>query len=151
MKAVVGIKKTTYMYLICNLVGWSVITCLDWIEEQYNQDYTMLVTFALSIIMGVLYIIYQINTGDIKESFLQKLKYKFIWLGIGAVFGGLIGTLACSNMWIVPQAQGGWEHFLNGIEYWVFGLFFVGAVAVVWFVFDMAVWIYGKVKNSPGS
>lgn len=151
MKVGMGIKKTTCMYFICNLVGWSVITCFDWMEEKYHQNYTMIGIFALSIIIGVLYIIYQIKTGDIKEAFLQKLMYKFIWLAMGAVFGFVIGILVADNKWIVPQAQGGWENFLNGIEYWIFGVFFVGVVAVAWFLFDMAVWIYSKIKNSPGS
>lgn len=127
------------------------MSCFDWIEEMYQRDYTMIVTFALLIGMGVFYIIYQINTGDIQDTFPRKLKYKFIWLAMGAAFGGVIGTLAVNNMWIVPQAQGGWENFLNGIEYWIFGILFVGGVTVEWFIFDLAVWIYSKVKNSPGS
>lgn len=37
------------------------------------------------------------------------------------------------EMWIVPQATGGWEHLLNGIEYMMFAITLAGIpfVAVV--------------------
>ena len=38
-----------------------------------------------------------------------------------------------NEMWIVPQATGGWEHLLNGIEYMMFAITLAGIpfVAVV--------------------
>lgn len=34
-------------------------------------------------------------------------------------------------MWIVPQATGGWEHLLNGIEYMMFSMTLAGIPFVV--------------------
>ncbi len=51
----------------------------------------------------------------------------------GLILGFLIGALVINEMWIVPQAAGGWEHLLNGIEYMMFAITLAGIpfVAVV--------------------
>ena len=146
MKKPIGMKRTAEIYLICNLVGWTLMTFADWIEETYNQHLPEdICILGLSIVLFLSYIIYQIFLGEIRETFGKKVVYKLMWLGIGTLFSIVIGYLALNNTWIVPQDQIGWEHFLNGIEYVVFGMLFVWANAIVWFLFDLFVLIYRKI------
>ena len=151
MKKIGGTKQTAIIYFIWNLIGWSLITWTDWIEETKSRDLFEPCLFGLPIGLFILYIIFQMYFGGIKETFMQKIKYKLLWLDIGSIFGFVINCLVSKNIWIVTQDLSGWEHMLNGIEYALFWFFYVGANGVAWFLFDLIVLIYNKVKNSRGS
>ena len=53
------------------------------------------------------------------------------WVIFGLIFGLGISVLVNNEMWIVPQATGGWEHLLNGIEYMMFSMTLAGIPFVV--------------------
>ena len=151
MRKINRTKLIVTIYVIWNLIGWSLMTWTDWLEETQSRDLFEPCVFGLPIGLFILYIIFQSCFGGIKESFGQKIKYKLLWLGIGSIFGFIINILVFNNIWIVTQDLVGLEHMLNGLEYAVFGMFYVGANGVAWFLFDLIVLIYSKIKNSRGS
>lgn len=127
-------KKKILLCLIAQLICWSIMTLSDYIEETYNDSYNLVVVFAVPLICVILYIIFR---KWIYDNQIVRLKDVAIicaaWMICGLILGFLIGALVMNEMWIVPQATGGWEHLLNGIEYMMFAITLAGIpfVAVV--------------------
>lgn len=67
-----------------------------------------------------------------------------VGVGIGLPIVWLAGT---TDYWIVPQAMG-WEHFLNGIEYFVYGTLYVGILPLFILVWNIGKFTVGKVKSA---
>ena len=65
----------------------------------------------------------------------------------GLILGFLIGVLVTNEMWIVPQATGGWEHFLNGIEYMMFAITLAGIPFVAVVLIESVVGIVKAVRK----
>ncbi len=65
----------------------------------------------------------------------------------GLILGFLIGVLVTNEMWIVPQATGGWEHFLNGIEYMMFAITLAGIPFVAVVMIESVVGIVKAVRK----
>ena len=63
------------------------------------------------------------------------------------ILGFLIGVLVTNGMWIVPQATGGWEHFLNGIEYMMFAITLAGIPFVAVVLIESVVGIVKAVRK----
>lgn len=117
-------KKDFLMLFITQVIAWFLFTLSDLIDE-HSSEYTE--GFALFIICSAIVVLYFVFRDDFyKDVRIKKWKelicLLFIWLVQCAIFGGIISSLALNNTWIVHQATGGWEHFLNGIEYPVFAI-----------------------------
>lgn len=114
-------KKKIAICLIVQIICWSIMTLSDYVEETYNDSYNLVVVFAVPLICVILYIIFR---KWIYDNQIVRLKDVAIicaaWMICGLILGFLIGALVLNEMWIVSQATGGWEHFLNGIEYMMF-------------------------------
>lgn len=127
-------KKKILICLVVQLICWSIMTLSDYMEETYNDSYNLVVVFAVPLICIILYIIFR---KWIYDNQIVRLKDVAIicaaWMISGLILGFLIGALVINEMWIVPQATGGWEHLLNGIEYMMFAITLAGIpfVAVV--------------------
>lgn len=127
-------KKKILICLIAQIICWGMMTLSDYMEETYNDSYNLVVVFAVPLVCVALYIICR---RWIYDDQLVRLKDVAIicvtWLICGLILGFLIGALVTNEMWIVPQATGGWEHLLNGIEYMMFAMTLAGIpfVAVV--------------------
>ena len=127
-------KKKILICLIAQIICWGMMTLSDYMEETYNDSYNVAVVFAVPLICVILYIILR---KWIYDNQIVRLKDVAIicaaWMICGLILGFLIGVLVTNEMWIVPQATGGWEHFLNGIEYMMFAITLAGIpfVAVV--------------------
>ena len=65
----------------------------------------------------------------------------------GLILGFLIGVLVTNEMWIVSQATGGWEHFLNGIEYMMFAITLAGIPFVAVVMIESVVGIVKAVRK----
>ncbi len=148
MKKPIGYQRTITLYFYVNLIGWMLMTLVDWIDETTNYDFAaVFACLVFPVLLLIVYIFFQISSGDIKERFGKKVLYKLTWLGIGALYEFPILWMISYECWIVPQAYGGWENFLNGIEYFMFGTCFVGANAVAWFLFDIGALICNRISN----
>ena len=118
-------KKKILICLVVQFICWGMMTLSDYMEETYNDSYNLVVVFAVPLICVILYIIFR---KWIYDNQIVRLKDVAI---ICAAW--MIGALVINEMWIVPQATGGWEHLLNGIEYMMFAITLAGIpfVAVV--------------------
>lgn len=154
-------RKTAAFFTVGNVAAWWVMTLLDYLEEieNINLDQTPAALFfwAAPAIMILAYIIFLRKVGYRENTALPdaasgepgwkpldekgwkyKVLTKLMWLGICAVFTFVITILVCMNLWIVPQAQGGWENFLNGIEYPIFGFLFTLICLAGFVIYDVA-------------
>ena len=113
-------KKKILICLVVQLICWSIMTLSDYMEEMNNDSNNLFVVFAVPSVCVVLYIIFRRWIYDNQRVRLKDVAIICVaWL----IFG----------LWIVPQATGGWEHLLNGIEYMMFAITLAGIpfVAVV--------------------
>lgn len=135
-------SKSVRLYILMNIVAWIIFSLVDYIEETTANDFFLPAIIILSIIVCIIYCVFEIKTENFRLSFKHKAILKLIWIGITGVFAVPIFFLVCSDMWIIKQARGGWEHFLNGIEYGVMGFFLVVFCSLFFFIFDVGVWFY---------
>ena len=138
-------KKKILICLVVQLICWSIMTLSDYMEEMNNDSNNLFVVFAVPSVCVVLYIIFR---RWIYANQMVRLKDVVIicmtWLICGLIFGLGISVLVNNEMWIVPQATGGWEHLLNGIEYMMFSMTLAGIPFVV-------VVLIESVRDSKGS
>lgn len=127
-------KKKILICLVVQLICWSIMTLSDYMEEMNNDSNNLFVVFAVPSVCVVLYIIFRRWIYDNQRVRLKDVVIICVaWLIFGLIFGLGISVLVNNEMWIVPQATGGWEHLLNGIEYMMFAITLAGIpfVAVV--------------------
>lgn len=141
-------NQSIRLYIIMNLAAWALFSLVDYIEETTNNDFEFLALIFLLVIVCVTYCIFELKTERFTRPFKEKVIDKLIWIGISAAFSVLICYLMSNNIWIVKQAQGGWEHFLNGIEYVFMAFSLVVICSLFFFVFDFGVWIYLRRKKN---
>ena len=127
-------KKKILICLIAQLICWSIMTLSDYMEETYDESFTLVVVFAVPLVCVVLYVIFRRWIYDYHMARLKDVAMICVtWLVFGLILGLGICTLVSNEMWIVPQATGEWKHLLNGIEYMLFPMTLAGIpfVAVV--------------------
>lgn len=127
-------KKKILICLIAQIICWSIMTLSDYMEETYNDSFNVVVVFAVPLACVVLYVIFRRWMYDYHMARLKDVVILCVtWLVCGMILGLGVSTLVSNEMWIVPQARGGWEHLLNGIEYMLFSMTLAGIpfVAVV--------------------
>lgn len=66
---------------------------------------------------------------------------------VSGVFSVIINVAVINEWWFIKQATGGWENFLNGIEYFGFALFLTGGVLVVIILWNILRWLYGFIRK----
>lgn len=110
--------------LVVQLIAWGIMTLTDLYEETTNNQYEMVTIILVPCLIVLFYLIYR------KRLYAyQEVKWKDIgllqltWFAFSVAFGIIISVLVGQNLWIVHQATGGWENFLNGIEYAIFAVF----------------------------
>jgi len=106
-------------------VCWMAFSVGDLWDEMYNTPMWELFFFVLPAATMVLYFIFRKKIYE-KEipGVLDVVILIINWLIVATLLGVLITYMTCDwNNWIVKQATGGWENFLNGIEYPLFGIF----------------------------
>lgn len=145
-------KKKILTCLIAQIICWSIMTLSDYMEETYNDSYNLVVVFAVPLICVALYIIFRRWIYDDQMVRLKDVAIICVtWLICGLILGFLISALVTNEMWIVPQATGGLEHLLNGIEYMMFAMTLAGipfvAVVLIESVVGIVKVIRGKSKT----
>lgn len=140
-------KQSIRLYIIMNLAAWALFSLVDYIEETTNNDFEVVALIFLLVIVCVTYCIFEFKTERLRRPFKEKAIDKLIWIGISSAFAVLICYLLLNNIWIVKQAQGGWEHFLNGVEYVFLAFSLIAICGPFFFIFDIGVWIYQRRKK----
>lgn len=141
-------NQSIRLYIIMNLAAWALFSLVDYIEETTNDDFEVVALIFLPVIVCVTYCIFELKTERLTRPFKEKAIDKLIWIGISSAFAVLVCYLLSNNIWIVKQAQGGWEHFLNGAEYVFLACCLIAICGAFFFIFDIGVWIYLRRKKN---
>lgn len=139
---VTKIQILKYSILI-NFISWGIFTFFDFLDEHYIEysGYNGIFIFAMPVIIGILYFVLRfkgiVNNVGIKKRIINFL----IWILTSGVISSYISFLALGNSWIVHQNTGGWENFLNGIEYPFFGFLLIVITLVLFIISDIICFI----------
>ncbi len=147
-----GIKKTTILYLIIHILSQGLFMLADFIEEKYNESIFLPIGFlGIPIILFVFYLIFQFAFKQYKEQYGKKMIYNLLWFSIGTIISIIVCYLIFELDFPVHQARGGWENFLNGIEYMILGLMLNVVNTASFIIIDTSVLIYNCIKNKNKS
>lgn len=137
--------------MVTFILAWSFFTFSDYCEENhlfYYDAMMMISMLVIPVIIPILYLVFEkyINSAEMSRA-KNTLAIMGIWLCINAITSFFVLNMVNNDKWIVTQARGGWENFLNGIEYMIFP-FFLGLIPII----IVAIWrlislIYYKVKK----
>lgn len=117
--------KKIGIVVVTQAIGWGIISLVDFYTEITRNDVIYPAVFGVPAMCLVLYLILRRKIYGVQASRLEKWKFIGIWFGVSLMLGVMITFMTCEwNNWIVHQATGGWENFLNGIEYPLFGIIF---------------------------
>lgn len=138
-----------FFSLITNIIGWTIFTFSDYLEETGNGDSFMwIVLWGVPSVVGLAYIVRNLMVRkEGADTVKECLKNAGKWLLVSGVIGVGIHVALAFDLWFVKQATGGWENFLNGIEYALFALFLTGGVFVVIILWNILRWLYGFIRK----
>ncbi len=142
-------KNILAVVLFFNIVAWTLLTISDAIEEQKDsgQSITWLLVYAMPIMMCILFVICEVKGLVNGASAKGKVTNIIIWFVCGSIFSVVIGMSVNNNNWIVKQATGGWEHFLNGIEYMIMGVLWTIGCTIVFIIVYIIEWIIDRIHK----
>lgn len=144
-----NISKKIASILILQLFGWAIITYWDYCSENdmiRSDNYLALAIIGGTILITGVYLYMKIKQ-DFSYSLRTNLPDVAAWVLGGIGFTILVMALMENDLWLVPQATGGWEHFLNGIEYFLFGAFLTIVTGGVSLVYALGLFTYRKIKD----
>ena len=133
--------------IVANIIGWLIFTFSVYLEETGNNDSFMWFVFwGVPVVVGLAYIVRNLMVRkEGADTVKECLKNAGKWLLVSGVIGAGINVALAFDLWFVKQATGGWEHFLNGIEYALFTMFLTGEVLAVIILWNILRWLYGKI------
>lgn len=134
---------------VTNLIGWAILTFSDYLDEATSGGgYTMSVIWGVPVLVAIAYIIRNlVQRNEGADTIKECLKNAGKWLLVSGVFSVIINVAVADEWWFIKQATGGWENFLNGIEYLLFALFLTGGVLGVIILWNIVRWLYGKIRK----
>lgn len=142
------VRKNAITFLLVQLIAWAGFTMVDFIEETTSNNFEDIAVFGIPIAVVAVYAFVR------KQNWQPDLKYGkrvalilLYWLGMTAGVTAVVMKLIDQDKWIVYQAAGGWEHFLNGLEYAVFGIMLAVIPIVLVSVGELLVWVIIKGKR----
>ncbi len=137
-------KPIRFQIGICclyHVLSWGLFSLEDYLWEYVDSGDYFFSFWGMPIIACILYFYFR------KRIFrLQSITWKgnavffLIWFVVSLVFGFVITLMTCEyNNWIVRQHTGGWEYFLNGIEYPLFGILLGAGPLIVAILGEIAI------------
>lgn len=140
--------KRKYLY-IATLILWIAFCFTDFLEENNsNSNFMEGVVMASGIVVGIIYIIADLTQMHIGAAkFKEILINSLIWVGMAAGISFCIELLMEWDLWIIPQATGGLEHFLNGIEYIAFPIIYVVESLPIYWLYNLIRFAINKIRK----
>ncbi len=142
------LKNSAITMTAANIIAWGLFTLGDYYEELRSTDFFyVLVFYAAPIIVSLLYILLRGRIYKDGVNLKAIAVTSLSWIMISVIFFLVISYLVLNEMWIITQTRGGWEHFLNGIEYPLFGIFFAAIPLIVGLLCELILYIIMKIKS----
>ena len=133
---------------LMQILSWAVLTLADYIEETTSNDFLLITELVLPALMAVMYIIFQSKIHGTSGSRVKNaLSVLGLWSLENIILGIFIISLLNNNQWLVYQKRGGWENFMNGIEYGVFPFFNIMEPLIIFLLWGIAGLIYKKINS----
>lgn len=147
-----GIKKTTILYLLVHLISQGLFMIADYIEEKYSESIFLVIGyFGIPILLLILYLVFQFVFKQYKEHYGRKIIYNLLWFSMGTIISIFVCYLIFELDFPIHQETGGWEHFLNGIEYMLLGFMLNVVNTIAFIIIDTSVLVYNYIKNKNKS
>ncbi|RGY96268.1 hypothetical protein [Clostridium sp. AM58-1XD] len=138
----------TMLITLMQILSWAVLTLADYIEETTSNDFLYITEFALPALMAVMYMIFQTKIHGTSQSRVKNaLSVLGLWTIENILLGILIMSFANNNRWLVHQKTGGFENFLNGIEYGIFPFLNIMEPLIIFLLWGIAGLIYKKINS----
>ena len=135
--------------VVAQMIAWGIFTFTDYYEETTSNDYELIICFAVPVVYFLFYLIFRRRIYDTVPVKWKEIAMFFgIWLVLGVSFGTVITFMTCQwNNWIVHRDTGGWEHFLNGLEYPLFGFMLVVGFVITAVLCEAVIGIINYIKK----
>ncbi len=115
-------KRTVLYCTVLHLAEWLIFLLCDYREEHSDKNDLSITVgmFVLPVVSAaVLCLFYRLLRG--KTSFRKNWMYSAATAGVWFLLCGIAFLTECilinQDSFPIRQQTGGWEHFLNGIEY----------------------------------
>lgn len=134
---------------VAQLISWLIFIMGDYLEETYSNDLLLAVALLiLPIALPVLYLIFQsrVHYSDLPK-WVNTVTVLGVWTVDNILLYALTMGLIGSNLWLIPQAADGWEHFLNGIEYLLFPFFNIAAAFIIVLLWNLILLLKQKLSG----
>ncbi len=140
--------RTIFALAIAQLLSWTLLCAVDYIEETRHGDLFVVPLFLLPPILGVVYLLLRRWLHSPEWKYWQNLLFCLgSWTAGAAAFGIPICICVNDNTWIIPQASGGWENFLNGLEYYMFPFFLAGVPLLMALLWSFLEWLWRLLRK----
>lgn len=130
--------------LICHVISWMLFSATDYLSENGGTQDAMAVFLLGAVFLNLAaYILrdFRVRKGRAAHT-KEMIFFSAAWLGVGGILGFLVCMLVFQNRWIVKQGVGGFENFLNGLEYPVFAVFLVLITWIFIILWNVCRWLY---------
>lgn len=134
---------------VAQMVSWVVFILGDYVDEAISDSSLLFTAIVVQpFAMPVLYLVFKkrIHYHEI-PGWVNTLTALAIWDAENICLAMASSALMAHGMWFIHQAYGGWDDFLNGIEYMIFlfvNIFVPTAIVALW---NLAVFIYKKIES----
>lgn len=142
------IRKNVITILLVQLIAWTGITMVDFVEETTSKDFEAIAILGIPIAAAAVYAFVRKGNQEPDLKYGKWIALTLLgWLGMTAGITTVVMLLVNRNNWIVPQDREGWEHFLNGMEYGLFGIMLAAIPIVLILTGELLAWSIAKYKR----
>lgn len=142
------IRKNVITILLVQLIAWTSITMVDFVEETTSKDFEAIAILGIPIAAAAVYAFVRKGNQEPDLKYGKWIALTLLgWLGMTAGITTVVMLLVNRNNWIVPQDREGWEHFLNGMEYGLFGIMLAVIPIVLILTGELLAWSIAKYKR----
>lgn len=141
--------KYALMYAsISQMLLWLIFMVFD---ELIMSDYELYVLYFGISLLIVLFILYFIHNNEIiKNHKLKSMKFKVFEYSIWTILSVammIITLILIDNRLLHPCSIGGWDCFLNGLEYQLYAICMLIFIVLI-IVIEIIIYFVKKIKHS---
>lgn len=142
-------SKNICLITLIQLLMWTLFSFCDYIDETKRSDIAMIFAIIFPIFLAVIYLIFENKLCN--NHVFSKVKNTIFFIGIWCIETVLVGIAIWKmidlDIWIIHQPTGGWENFLNGIEYPIMGITAIAIPIILIVIWKVVSYIYNSIKR----